>query len=439
MSNWLRAGTATLRVTQSGIVALIDRAQEVTGLWTFDRGTAAPFAVLNTSAAKVTNLDADKLDGNHADAFSVAFTNSAELAGLLLDETGYSAGAKVVFSIAPVFGTSISTPAIVTASGALTVTPAAGSGVAIVLSTTGDFAINTNQLYVDTSTGFSGFGTATPGGVIHATTTAYASTSLFERTSTGTGPGKVTAARVLFKTTATSVDNTGPFIEFQLTDAETANGPLATIGAVRNGADNTGAFVVETVTAGVYNERFRITNSGNFGIGTTAPTSDVSIGGNAARTIWMERRTTANTAGNSLTVQAGGATSGATDKAGGDLLLKPGDSTGSAESGVQIFGVVAGASGTADRTQTKAIQVLGNKLGFYAVTPVVRPTALTSALTALTHTAPGTPDYALQNLAAGGFGFVTADEGNTMLTVLVRTALRVGELETKLQALGLLT
>jgi hypothetical protein len=153
----------------------------------------------------------------------------------------------------------------------------------------------------------------------------------------------------------------------------------------------------------------------------------------------MERHTTANTAGNTLTVQAGGATSGATNKAGGDLLLKPGDSTGSAESGVQIFGVVAGASGTADRTQTKAFQVLGNKIGFYAVTPVVRPTALTAALTALTHTAPGTPDYALQNLTAGGFGFVTADEGNTMLTVLVRTALRVGELETKLQALGLLT
>ena len=33
---------------------------------------------------------------------------------------------------------------------------------------------------------------------------------------------------------------------------------------------------------------------------------------------WMERHTTANTAGNTLTVQAGGATSGATDKAGGD-------------------------------------------------------------------------------------------------------------------------
>jgi hypothetical protein len=36
---------------------------EQTGLVTFNRGTSAPFAVSNTSAAKVANLDADKLDG----------------------------------------------------------------------------------------------------------------------------------------------------------------------------------------------------------------------------------------------------------------------------------------------------------------------------------------------------------------------------------------
>ncbi len=59
--------------------------------------------------------------------------------------------------VTPVLGaasaTSLAVPAITTASGALTVTPAAGSGVAIVLSTTGDFVVNTNQFVVDTSTG----------------------------------------------------------------------------------------------------------------------------------------------------------------------------------------------------------------------------------------------------------------------------------------------
>jgi hypothetical protein len=82
-------------------------------------------------------------------------------------------------------------------------------------------------------------------------------------------------------------------------------------------------------------------------------------------------------------------------------------------------------------------------LGFFGVTPVVRPTALTTQLTTITHTAPGTPDYALQDLvdSSGGaaFGFATKDEGNTLLSVVANLQTRVGELETKLQALGLLT
>jgi len=71
---------------------------------------------------------------------------------------------------------------------------------------------------------------------------------------------------------------------------------------------------------------------------------------------------------------------------------------------------------------------------------VVRPTALTTQLTTITHTAPGTPDYAIQNFTqTTPFGFVTADEANTVLSVIANLQTRVSELETKLQALGLLT
>lgn len=81
----------------------------------------------------------------------------------------------------------------------------------------------------------------------------------------------------------------------------------------------------------------------------------------------------------------------------------------------------------------------GSKIGVFGATPVVQPTALTAGLTAITHTAPGTPDYALQNLVQNtGFGFATADEGNTVLKVLVNAVARIAELETKLTALGLL-
>ncbi|MCC7305380.1 MAG: hypothetical protein IT558_03865, partial [Alphaproteobacteria bacterium] len=78
--------------------------------------------------------------------------------------------------------------------------------------------------------------------------------------------------------------------------------------------------------------------STRLGIQTTLPSYDVGIGGDAARTIGMERHTTADTAGNSLTVQAGGATSGATDKNGGDLILSGGISTGTGDSDVYLKG-----------------------------------------------------------------------------------------------------
>lgn len=87
--------------------------------------------------------------------------------------------------------------------------------------------------------------------------------------------------------------------------------------------------------------------------------------------------------------------------------------------------------------ETKATE---DKMGFFRAMPVVKPTALTAQLTSITHTAPGTPDYALQNLVANtGFGFVTADEGNTVLSVIKNLQTRVAELETKLVALGLVT
>lgn len=69
---------------------------------------------------------------------------------------------------------------------------------------------------------------------------------------------------------------------------------------------------------------------------------------------------------------------------------------------------------------------------------MTRPTALTTQLTTITHTAPGTPDYALQNLTnSGGYGFATLDEGNTFLSVVANLQTRVAQLETKLQSLGL--
>ena len=64
--------------------------------------------------------------------------------------------------------------------------------------------------------------------------------------------------------------------------------------------------------------------------------------------------------------------------------------------------------------------------------------ALTAQLTSITHTAPGTPDYAVQGLTSTTpFGFVTADEGNTVLSVILNLQVRLAQVEARLEALGL--
>lgn len=98
--------------------------------------------------------------------------------------------------------------------------------------------------------------------------------------------------------------------------------------------------------------------SGKVGIGTTSPTSTLSFNGQAARTIALERHTTADTTGNILNIQAGGATSAATDKSGGSLALKSGISTGTGTSTILLqTPTPAGSTGTADNAFVTRITV----------------------------------------------------------------------------------
>ena len=73
----------------------------------------------------------------------------------------------------------------------------------------------------------------------------------------------------------------------------------------------------------------------------------------------------------------------------------------------------------------------GGTAGFFGTTPVAKGAALTTALTSITATAPGTPDYAIANLTSTTpFGFASADEGQTVLTVIANLQARVNQLET---------
>lgn len=93
---------------------------------------------------------------------------------------------------------------------------------------------------------------------------------------------------------------------------------------------------------------------------------------------------------------------------------------------------------TGTTTGTKIGTTTSQKIGFYNATPVVQPAALTAQLTSITHTEPGTPDYAIQGVTqTTPFGFVTADEGNSVLKVVLNLQTRLAEVEARLEALGL--
>ena len=173
------------------------------------------------------------------------------------------------FLESPSFVTRIATPSIITASGALTITPASGSGLTIALAATGDLVVNTTQLVVDTSAARVGFGTAAPLGVLHAQNTAPTENTIIERIGQ-TSNNLFTSLKLCSTKTTDMGDGIGSGLALYIQDDAAVMNLIATIGAVRAGADNTGDITLRTVTAGATAvERLRVMNTGTLGIGTT--------------------------------------------------------------------------------------------------------------------------------------------------------------------------
>ncbi len=97
------------------------------------------------------------------------------------------------------------------------------------------------------------------------------------------------------------------------------------------------------------------------GVGTTAPSYNISFNGNAARTIGAERRNLGMLDnGFNLTINAGGSRISTTDANGGNLILASGISTGTGSSIIYLQTVTAGVSGTTDRNPSTKMTILGN-------------------------------------------------------------------------------
>ena len=115
---------------------------------------------------------------------------------------------------------------------------------------TGDFQVLSssagNSIYSKASTGFTGFGTHSPVGIIH---TVASSPPLFQRENSSSSTPQA-GLDLLHKTSVNALDGVGPSLRFGLQDDTSAYEVLGEIAAVRDGADDEGKIIFKAGTNG---------------------------------------------------------------------------------------------------------------------------------------------------------------------------------------------
>ena len=250
---------------------------------------------------------------------------------------------------------------------------------------------------------------------------------------------------------ATLVDIDGTLTVLQINGGDASLG----INGQAGSAGSAGGAIVVTSGAGDTNGAGgALTQAAGAGAGTGA--------GGAASLTGGASGAGATGDGGAASLVGGAAVS--TNGIGGEASITGGVGAGTGHGGEALItsGASSGATGTAGKAsvdtgaanggtgnsvyigQTNAISVRigrsAGSLGFFGVAAVTKPTEITDELTTVTFSAPGTPDYAIQTLVnVGGYGFVTSDEAQTVLSVIANVQTRVNALENALVSLGLLT
>ncbi len=78
-------------------------------------------------------------------------------------------------------------------------------------------------------------------------------------------------------------------------------------------------------------------------------------------------------------------------------------------------------------------------IGFWGTAPCDQAAALTTQLTTITYVSATTADYAIRILVStAGYGFATENEAMSFLAVVANLQTRLGEIETALEACGII-
>jgi len=130
---------------------------------------------------------------------------------------------------------------------------------------TGDLNWDSGTLFVDSSANAVGIGTTSPS---FKTDLNVSSTSASDTQ---------VALRIKSTTTANMTDGFGVTQLFSVQDSSGSNFNIAQLRVVRDGADDSGAFVFAPYTTGTASEAMRIDSSGNVGIGTASPDRELEL------------------------------------------------------------------------------------------------------------------------------------------------------------------
>ena len=122
-----------------------------------------------------------------------------------------------------------------------------------------------------------GIGTTNPASLLDLSTTGSGIMSRREVTWTDSNTGALLG--LALKTSGDMTDDFGPGMNFYIEDDAQVENSIASLVAVRDGADNSGKFILETRKTGANTGKLTMNSDGNIGIGTLTPQEKLDING----------------------------------------------------------------------------------------------------------------------------------------------------------------
>ena len=243
-----------------------------------------------TQTDLLTGGDADTLDGRNSTDFLKSNGSDSYTSGILTLASGTeinpASGSTVdIDGNLEIADTNISFDGASTTftqtTGAFTFTPAAGSNLNVSLSGAGDFVVNTDDLYVDTSNGNVGIGTSAIDGILHLDKGTANTDLIIEKDDT-------TQGRILFHTAG----SVGAIFNFDTNEDIVIENETSDKDIIFKGNDG-----------GVDTELARFdSSSARFGIGVSAPTAKLDVNGTTMSKVYTMKALYSNSTSGTITV-----------------------------------------------------------------------------------------------------------------------------------------